>query len=440
MPSNNLVPHNLEAERALLGCILLDNAALYVALDRLTREDFFSQGHRIVFAAMVELKGRNLTVDTVTLCEELSRLGQLEKTGGAAYLASLTDGVPIGTSWAAVEYADIIKEKSLVRRLINASHNIIARCLEGVDNSVTLVELAHSQILDIAQDQSTAAGPQPISEIVTVARPALEKTAGSGVMLGEPTGFSGLDKFTAGWQEGEFVVVAGRPSMGKSALALDFAIHACKGGRAVGIFSLEMSKVSLLVRMACRIAKLDSHKMRQGFLRKEEYQKLSNALAEIAEFPLWVDDTPGLSIEQLHWRIRSLAQRVPLRLAIVDYIQLVTARGENRTQEVTRVSTGLQRAARELGRLSKGTLIGLSQLNRLAAGEEPQLHHLRESGSIEQDADVVLFLWDRVGPQPGKEADPIERVLKIGKQRNGPTGLHPFLFIPVWAGFGEQFK
>jgi replicative DNA helicase len=387
---------------------------------------------------MLDVKGRNQTVDTVTVCEELAKSGLLEKAGGAAYLAALTDGVPFGTSLAAIEYAKIVKEKSVIRKLITVSNNVITRCLEGVDDAVTLVELAHGQILGIADDEASAcSGPQPISEIVTAAKPSLERTAGSGVILGEPTGFTDLDKFTAGWQDGELVVLAGRPSLGKSALALNFAIHACEAGRAVGLFSLEMSKRSLLVRMACRVGKVDSHNMRHGFLRKEDHQKLLRALEAISKFPLWIDDTPGLSIEQLHWRIRSLGQRVPLRLAIVDYMQLVSARAENRTQEVTRVSTGLQRAARELGRVSQGTLIGLSQLNRLAAGEEPQLHHLRESDSIEQDADTVLFLWDRVRPEPGREADPIERIVKIGKQRNGPIGLVPLLFIPVWAGFGE---
>ena len=438
MTSSQSVPHNLEAERALLGSILLDNSAMYTALDAISEDDLYSQSNRLIFSEMCKIRGAGHTVDLVTLSEEFKKRGDLERVGGASYLAALADGVPVGTSATVSEYCRIVKERSTIRRLLNASRNLSARCQEGVDSVADLIEFAHAQVFDIAErDTMRGVGPRPISEIVAETLPFLERTCGQGIVTGLPTGYPSIDAITAGWQEGEFVVLAARPSMGKSALALDFARKACMAGRNTGIFSLEMSSRSLLLRLACRISRIDSNRVRFGRLGDEEMSWLTRAMGEINQWPLWIDDTPGATIEQLRWRIRALAQRAQTKLVIVDHMQLVRSRGENRTQEVTRVSGGLQCASREIGKICGGTLIGLSQLSRVAVGEEPQLHHLRESGSIEQDADVVMFLWDRQKQPNGQAHEPHERVLKVGKQRNGPTGLAPLMWVPARVGFEE---
>ena len=439
MRENQAAFQNLEAERALLGSVLLDNSALYLALDRVSEDDFFSQANRLVFATMCRVKGAGHDVDLVTLCEEFGKRGEIEKAGGATYLATLTDGVPVGTSVAVSEYARIVREKSVMRRLSVAGQNIVARCAEGVGTPTELVEAAQAQLFDVATAAAMKGGGlRPIAEIVAETLPVLERTCGQGVIMGADTGYPSVNTLTAGWQPGELVILAARPSMGKSALALDFARKACGKGRAVGIFALEMSASSMLLRLACRISRIDSNRVRFGRLSDDEVGWLMRALNEIAQWPLWIDDTPGLSIEQIQWRARSFAQQADVKLVIVDHIQLVHSQGENRTQEITRVTGGLQKAARELGKMTKGTLLALSQLNRLAPGDEPQLHHLRESGSIEQDADVVLFLFDRDKKPDPHSNEPHERILKVGKQRNGPTGICPLVWVPGRVGFEEE--
>ena len=441
--SDRAVPHNLEAERALLGSILLDNSALNMALEVVGRDDFFSEAHRITFEKMVGISEKNRTIDLVTLCEELSKEGQTEKAGGAAYLAALTDGVPIGTSVAVSEYSRIVKEKSLIRRLINASNNVISRCLEGTDDPDTLIDLAQSQVFDIAE-QKVQSGFTNIREIVKSSFGTIGDLLDRGQRVtGIETGFVDLDNMTSGLHPGELVVVAARPSLGKTALALNIASHAAiKHHKTVGLFSLEMSKESLVIRLLCSEAESDSHKLRSGFSSREDWNKLTRALGRLGDAPLLIEDTPALSIMQIRAKARRLKMEKGLDLMIVDYLQLISGQGrfENRTQEVSYISRGLKSIAKEL----KVPVLALSQLSRAPEqrpGQRPQLSDLRESGSIEQDADVVIFIFRERKAAEESEAEGevdrrgVEMKLIIGKQRNGPTGDIPVVFMRPYAKF-----
>jgi len=441
--TDRAVPHNLEAERALLGSILLDNSALNLALEGVGKDDFFSEAHRIAFDKMIAISEKNRTIDLVTLCEELSKEGQIDKVGGAAYLAALTDGVPIGTSVAVSEYSRIVKEKSILRRLINASHNLISRCLEGTDDPDTLIDLAQSQVFEIAE-QKVQSGFTNIRDIVRSSFGSIEELLERGRhVTGVGTGFEDLNSMTSGLQPGELVVVAARPSLGKTALALNIAAHAAiEDRKKVGFFSLEMSKESLVMRLLCSEAKTDSHRLRSGFSNRDDWKKLTQALGRLGDAPLFIEDTPALSIMQIRAKARRLKMEKGLDLMIVDYLQLVSGQGrfENRTQEVSYISRGLKSLAKEL----KVPVLALSQLSRAPEqrpGQRPQLSDLRESGSIEQDADVVIFLFRE--RKAAEESDGegevdrrgVEMKLIIGKQRNGPTGDIPIVFMRPYAKF-----
>ena len=441
--TDRVVPHNLEAERALLGSILLDNSALNLALEGVGKDDFFSEAHRIAFDKMIAISEKNRTIDLVTLCEELSKEGQIEKVGGAAYLAALTDGVPIGTSIAVSEYSRIVKEKSILRRLINASHNLISRCLEGTDDPDTLIDLAQSQVFEIAE-QKVQSGFTNIRDIVRSSFGSIEELLERGRhVTGVGTGFEDLNSMTSGLQPGELIVVAARPSLGKTALALNIAAHAAiEDRKKVGFFSLEMSKESLVMRLLCSEAKTDSHRLRSGFSNRDDWKKLTQALGRLGDAPLFIEDTPALSIMQIRAKARRLKMEKGLDLMIVDYLQLVSGQGrfENRTQEVSYISRGLKSLAKEL----KVPVLALSQLSRAPEqrpGQRPQLSDLRESGSIEQDADVVIFLFrERKAAAESDEEGEVDRrgvemKLIIGKQRNGPTGDIPIVFMRPYAKF-----
>jgi replicative DNA helicase len=438
----------LEAERALLGSILLDNSALNLALEGVGKDDFFSEAHRITFDKMVAISERNRTIDLVTLSEELSKDGQIEKAGGAAYLSALTDGVPIGTSVAVSEYSRIVKEKSILRRLINASNNVISRCLEGTDDPDTLIDLAQSQVFDIAE-QKVQSGFTNIREIVKSSFGTIDDLLDRGQRVtGIETGFEDLDSMTSGLQPGELVVVAARPSLGKTALALNIAAHASiKHHKTVGLFSLEMSKESLVIRLLCAESETDSHRLRSGFSNREDWNKLTRALGRLGDAPLLIEDTPALSIMQIRAKARRLKMEKGLDLMIVDYLQLVSGQGrfENRTQEVSYISRGLKSIAKEL----KVPVLALSQLSRAPEqrpGQRPQLSDLRESGSIEQDADVVIFLFRERKAADESEAEGevdrrgIEMKLIVGKQRNGPTGDIPIVFMRPYAKFESMAR
>ena len=438
--SERAFPHNLEAERAVLGSVLLDNGALNVALEVIGKDDFYSEANRVTFEKMLELSEKSRTIDLVTLSEELAKEGLLEKVGGAGYLAALTDGVPVGSAASVTEYSRIIKEKSLVRRLINASNNVISRCLEATDDPETLIDLAQSQVFEIAE-QKVKSGFLGVRDIVKSSFGTIDVLFDRGQRVtGVETGFVDLDNLTSGLQPGELIIIASRPSLGKTALALNIAAHAATQGNVVGVFSLEMSKESLLIRLLCSEARIDSHKLRTGFSSREDWNKMTQALGRLAEAPLFVDDTPAPTIMQIRAKARRLKAEKGLNLLIVDYLQLVAGHGrfENRTQEVSFISRSLKSIAKEL----HVPVLALSQLSRAPEqrpGQRPQLSDLRESGTIEQDADVVIFIFreKRTAEEGEVEADRlgVETKLIIGKQRNGPTGEVPVVFQRIYVRF-----
>ena len=452
MPTSTVVeravPHNLEAERALLGSIILDNGALNLAVGTVGRDDFFSDSHRAIFSKMLELSEKSHLIDLVTLAEELSKEGLLEKLGGAAYLATLTDGVPVGNYSLVGEYCRIVKEKSLLRRLINASNNVIARCFEGVDEPEVLIDLAQSELFEIAGEKVRSGFFRP-HEIVKSSFGTLDALADRGQRItGVETGFEELDSMLSGLQPSELIVLAARPSLGKTALALNIAAHAAQKGRVVGVFSMEMSKESLLMRLLCSEARIDSHKLRTGFASQQDWEKMAKALGRLAEAPLFIEDTPALSVLQIRAKARRLKAERGLDLLVVDYLQLATGHGrfENRTQEVSFISRSLKGIAKELNI----PVLALSQLSRApeqhGAGR-PELWHLRESGSIEQDADVVIFIYrERRRDDEEDGQDPragVETKLIVGKQRNGPTGDVILVFLKPYVrfenpAFGDQ--
>ncbi|HXJ96221.1 MAG TPA: replicative DNA helicase [Terriglobia bacterium] len=421
------LPHNLDAERAFLGSILLDNDALNVVSGTVSANDLFAESHRLIFQKIISLFEKSQTVDVVSLAEELTKAGVLEKAGGVAYLAALSDGVPVGDYSFVGNYARIIKEKSILRRLINASSNVISRALEASEDAEVLIDDAQKQIFEIASEK-TQSGFFGVKEIVKSSFGTIDVLFDRGQRVtGVETGFTDLDSKTSGLQPGELIVVAARPSMGKTALAMNIAAYAATHGKVVGMFSLEMSKESLLIRLLCSEARVDSHKLRTGFSSREDWGKMSNALGRLAEAPLFIEDTPSLSVLQMRGKARQLKSERGLDLLVIDYLQLATGHGrfENRTQEVSYISRGLKAIAKEL----HIPVVALSQLSRAPeqhGGGEPQLHHLRESGSIEQDADVVIFIHrEKREVSEGEEFDPgagFEAKLIIGKQRNGPTG------------------
>jgi replicative DNA helicase len=431
------LPQNLEAERSVLGAILLDNHALNAALENLRIEDFFLEQHRRVFQRMMDLGESQQAIDLVTLSDELHRRGELEASGGAAYLASLVDGMP---KVANIEhYARIVKEKALLRNLIHTTHGIQQRAFEGEEDSDAILDNAESSIFALAEDRIRV-GLLPMKEIVQKNFDRLEKIFREGKSLtGISTGYSELDKLTSGLQPSELLILAARPSQGKTALALNLAENiAVRAGHPVAIFSLEMSKESLLQRMVASVAQVDAHKFRTGHLGKEDWKRMADALGELASAPLWIDDAGAITVVEIGAKARRLKRDKGLAMLVVDYLQLINARGRfnNRNEEVSTITRGLKALAKEL----QVPVLVLSQLTRAPERDErrPQLADLRESGAIEQDADVVMFIYRPNFFKPGATPEEREETeLLVAKQRNGPTDRIKFVFRSRLTRFEE---
>ena len=431
------LPNNLDAERSVLGAVILDNNALNTALETLRAEDFFLDQHRRVFNQMIGLAETQQAIDLITLTEELNRRGDLEAAGGAPYLASLADGMPRVSN--VEHYARIVKEKAMLRNLIHATHNIQQRAFEAEDAADAILDNAESSIFAIAEDR-VKEGLIPIKEIVTRNFERLEKIFREGKNItGVPTGYVELDKLTSGFQPSELLILAARPSQGKTALALNLAENiGIRAGLPVAMFSLEMSKESLLQRLIASVAQIDAHKFRTGHLSREDWRRMTEALGQISSSPLWIDDAGSISVLEIGAKARRLKRDKGLSLLIVDYLQLITARGRfgNRQEEVASISRGLKGLAKEL----QIPVLVLSQLTRAPERDErgPQLSDLRESGAIEQDADVVMFIYRphffKAGATP-EERDETE--LRIAKQRNGPTDNVRFVFRSRLTRFEE---
>jgi replicative DNA helicase len=431
------LPSNLDAERSVLGAILLDNNALNPAVEHLRPEDFFLDQHRRVFTQMIALGEMQQAIDLVTLTEELHRRGDLDASGGAPYLASLADGMPRVSN--VEHYARIVKEKAMLRNLIHATHNIQQRAFEGEDGADTILDNAESSIFALAEDR-VRAGLIPVKDIVRDNFERLERIFREGKSItGVATGYGELDKLTSGLQPSELLILAARPSQGKTALALNLAENiSIRGGHPAAIFSLEMSKESLLQRLVASVAQIDAHKFRTGHLSKEDWRRMTDALGVIAGAPLWIDDAGSISVLEIGAKARRLKRDKGLSLLIVDYLQLITARGRfsNRNEEVASVSRALKGLAKEL----QIPVLVLSQLTRAPERDDrgPQLSDLRESGAIEQDADVVMFIYRphffKQGATPEERE---ETELKIAKQRNGPTESVKFVFRSRLTRFEE---
>jgi replicative DNA helicase len=431
------LPQNLDAERSILGAILLDNHALNAAIENLKAEDFFLEQHRRVFNQMIALGESQQAIDLITLTESLHRVGELESSGGAPYLASLADGMPRVTN--VEHYARIVREKALLRNLIHATHNIQQSALDGEDGADTILDNAESSIFALAEDR-VKAGLIPVKDIVRDNFERLEKIFREGKSItGVSTGYTELDKLLSGLQPSELLILAARPSQGKTALALNFAENiAIRAGMPVAFFSLEMSKESLLQRLVASVAQIDAHKFRSGHLSREDWRRMTEALGTISSAPLWIDDAGSTSVLEIGAKARRLKRDKGLKLLVVDYLQLITGRGRfnNRQEEVSSISRGLKGLAKEL----QLPVLVLSQLTRAPEREErgPQLSDLRESGAIEQDADVVMFIyrphWAKMDASP-EERDQAE--IQVAKQRNGPTDKVRFVFRSRLTRFEE---
>ena len=428
------LPHNAEAERTVLGAILVDNAAFNSAAEILTRDDFHREAHRRVFDAMALLAEKSQPIDLVTLKDELLRAQALEAVGGAAYLASLVDGVPRISN--VEHWSRLIKEKAVLRNLIHASNRIVQSCYEAEEEAAVILDQAEKAIFDIAE-RRIRQGFVGIREIVKESFRTIDQLAQSKELVtGLPTGFVDLDEKTSGLQKGDLIIVAARPAMGKTSLCLNIAQYAAqKTGEVAGIFSLEMAKEQLVLRLLCADARVDAHRLRTGNLQEKDWARLAKAYADLSQARIFIDDSATLTPLEMRAKCRRLKAEHGLGLIIVDYLQLVSGAGrvENRQQEIASISRSLKGLAKEL----EIPLIALSQLSRAPEArteKRPQLSDLRESGALEQDADVVMFIYREEEYKPTDENRGIAEII-IGKQRNGPTGTVRLAFIKEYTRF-----
>jgi len=421
------VPVSLDAERSILGGILIDNSLYDQAAEHLTPDDFSLDAHRRIYSRMRDLLESGRPVDMITLVEELDRRKEVEAIGGVAYLSSLIDGVPERPS--VEHYVRIVRNKALLRGLINVAQNAIAEAIEHADEAEEVLGRAEQAIFQLSENRISQ-GFMDIPAIVKTSFGSLEELIDRGQEItGLETHYKKLDQLTGGLQPSDLIIIAARPSMGKTAFAMNIAENAAvKDGKVIGIFSLEMSREALLKRMLASHAEVDSKELSQGFLSKDDKRKLMSAVDRLMQAKIYIDDSPGISISEMRAKARRLKQQEKrLDLLIVDYLQLMSAvpiggkRFENRTQEVSAISRGLKALAKEL----RVPVVAMSQLSRApesrGGDHRPQLSDLRESGSIEQDADVVAFIFRE---EYYKRDDPdLEGVAEIiiAKQRNGPT-------------------
>ena len=432
------LPHNLEAERSVLGAILLHNDAFNLAAEVIDATDFYRDAHRRIFDKMVKLVERGGAIDLVTLKEELGRSGDLDEVGGPAYITALVDGVPRAMNIE--HYARIIKEKATRRNLIFAATKIISTAYEAEEDSEFVLDEAERLIFAIA-DGKVRDGFVSLRQLAKSSMDTLEKlTSRKELVTGVATGFTDLDEMTSGLQPSDLIIVAARPSMGKTSLVLNIAQHVgTKMAKTVGLFSLEMSKEQLFLRMLTAEARIDAQRMRRGFLGEHDWGRLAQAVGTLSEAKIFIDDSPSIGTLEMRAKCRRLASEHGLDLVIIDYIQLMQGRGrfENRTLELASISRSMKGLAKELN----VPIVVLSQLSRAPesrADHRPQLSDLRESGALEQDADVVIFIY-REDLYADKNQPPAENEgvaeLIIGKQRNGPTGVVKLAFIREFTRF-----
>ena len=429
-------PQNLEAEQSVLGGILLDNLALNTVLELLETSDFYSEAHRKIFSAIVELSNRNEPCDLITLSNILKSQKQIEKVGGAAYLASLVDNVPSAVNIA--YYAKIIKEKSILRRLIGTATEILNKSYDAGMDIDSVLDEAERAIFEISENKIRPSF-HPIREIIKDSFKTIERLyAKKELVTGVATGFDKIDDITSGLQNSDLIIIAGRPSMGKTAFALNIAQYAAlEMGVPVAIFSLEMAKEQLATRMLASEARVDSQRLRRGFLGETDWPKLTTAAGRLSEAPIYIDDTPAITVIEMKAKSRRLKAESGLGLIILDYLQLMRggAFKDSREQEISEISRSLKALAKEL----TIPVIALSQLNRKVedrTSRRPQMADLRESGAIEQDADLIAFIYrDEVYNRSDDNPDKGIAEIIIGKQRTGPTGTVKLAFQEKYTRF-----
>lgn len=433
---DRLPPQNLEAEMAVLGAMLLERDAMGIAVEKLSSENFYSDIHKKIFTHIAALYDENKPVDLLTLTERLKNQNELETVGGASYVASIINSVPTAAN---IEYyIGIVREKSVLRRLIDVSSEVIAQCYESPGDVSEILDIAERKIFDISQHRIED-GAVSFRELIKNSVEMVERLyQHKRLVTGIATGFSDFDKMTSGLQPSDFIVFAARPSMGKTSLALNIAEHvALEEKLPVAVFSLEMSKPQLVLRVLCAYSRVNIHRVRTGFLGESDFPRIVAGAGRLSSAPIFIDDTPGISVMELRAKARRLKAKHDVKLIIADYLQLmpsVSRRAENRQQEIADISRAFKSLARELNI----PVIVISQLNRAVEGRQdhrPQLSDLRESGAIEQDADVVVLLLRKEYYDP-EDSPGIADVI-IAKQRNGPTGDIKLRFFNEFTRFED---
>jgi replicative DNA helicase len=430
--TNRIPPQNLDAEQAVLGSILLNGEAINEVADTLLPDDFYRDGHKAIYSAMLAIAAESQPVDLITVTSRLKTEGKLDVAGGPGYLASLSDAVPMAANIG--HYAKLVRDCAKLRRLIVAGQELVGQCYDHTAPEVAL-DVAEASLMKLISAATTEA-TIPMRELAKQVFAEIEHLATSGVTPGIPTGFCDLDKMTGGLCPADLTIIAGRPSMGKTALATNICRNvALESQLAVGVFSLEMSKEQLGLRLFADLGGVDLRTLRQGRLAEQDWPRITRAYSVLAESRIFIDDTPGLSVMALRTRARRLKAKHNIGLIVIDYLQLMNGKGEKREQEISDISRSLKNLAKELG----VPVVALSQLNRdleKRPNKRPILSDLRESGALEQDADNIFFVYrDEVyNKSPDNPARGIAELI-IGKQRNGPTGTIELAWIDRFSSF-----
>ena len=442
------LPNSSEAERAILGAVLLDNGLISQAIEQLRPEDFYVPSHRRIFVAMIGLFERGSEINPILIGEELKKENALESVGGISFISNLTYGLPHSTN--ITHYTKVVRGKSMLRQLIKAANKITQEALQEEDEPELILDHAEHAIFELADERIR----QGFTHVKPIAEQLLEKVqemeGRAAVLTGLTTGFADLDKMTSGLQRNDLIIVAARPSMGKTSFALMLAENAAiQAGAVVGMFSLEMSKEALVMRMLCSQGNIDAQRFRNGFLSRLEWAQIAKSLGTLADAKIFLDDTPGLTVLEMRAKSRRLAaEQKRIDLIVVDYLQLMSGsakRFESRQQEVSQISRELKGLAKELN----VPLVALSQLSRAPesrSDHRPQLADLRESGALEQDADVVAFIYRPEQYQTPEERDSLPEEQKnvaeliVAKQRNGPTGSVDLRFTPSSMRFDSLYR
>jgi len=432
--TDKVPPQNIDAEQWVLGALFLDREALYKVSRSLRPEDFYLEGHRLIYKAILDLDEAGAAPDLITVTDRLRQQGNLEKVGGATYVASLAGLVP--TSANAEHHARVVEEKSLLRSIISIANRVAGMSYEGEDEAERLIDEAERMLLELGARRSSSVFTPMDRVLVEIFRIIEDRFRNKGKINGVLTGFVDLDRLCCGLQPGDLIIVAGRPAMGKTSLGMTVAHQAALNNRVpTAVFSLEMSKAQLVQRVLCSEAMVDMQKVRSGSLSETDWNKMAEAAARLAGIPLYIDDSPGLSVRQVRAKARRLKAEKGLGLIVIDYLQLMqgSSRSENRQQEIADISRSLKALAKDL----EVPVIALAQLSRSVEQRDkkrPIMSDLRESGSLEQDADIVMFIYREEYYKPDTEKRGIAEII-VAKQRNGPTGTVELAFLKEYTRF-----